>query len=196
MKRNPKVIPQKFFERPVVKVAEELLGKILVRKINGRTFRYVVTEVEAYDGEKDLACHASKGRTKRTEVMYGEPGVWYVYLVYGMHYMINIVTGQKDYPAAVLIRGLQKINGPGRVSKALFVDTTFTGKTAEPKTGLWFEEGLKVTKSKVLKTPRIGIDYAGPIWSKKLWRFVLTMGTIGFKYMKKNKGKSSKMIEK
>ena len=179
-----KVLPQKFFTRPVIKVAEELIGKTIVRKINGKEKRYIVIETEAYNGPNDLACHASKGRTKRTEVMFGEAGVWYIYLVYGMHYMINIVTGKKDYPAAVLIRGarpyrngtfgrVKGIKGPGRVSKSLFVDVTFTGKEAIPETKMWFEEGEKINKKKILKTPRIGIDYAGPIWSKKLWRFVL-----------------------
>jgi len=173
MKKTIKILPQKFFERPVLKVAEDLIGKLIVRKINGKIKKYIITETEGYDGEKDLACHASKGRTKRTEVMFGEAGVWYIYLVYGMHYMINIVTGKKDHPAAVLIRGVKDISGPGRLSKTLFADITFTGKSATPETGMWFEDGEEINKKKILRTPRIGIDYAGPIWSKKLWRFVL-----------------------
>lgn len=176
MKRNLKILGQKFFERPVVKVAQDLIGKVLVRKIKGKTFRHTITETEAYDGPEDLACHASKGRTKRTEVMFGPAGVWYIYLVYGMYYMINIVTGKKDYPAAVLIRGVKGIKGPGRVSRALFIDKSFTGKSATPHTQFWIEEPKdkeKIKSLKILKTPRIGINYSGPIWSKKLWRFVL-----------------------
>ena len=192
MKRNSKVLPQKFFERPVVRVAKDLLGKTLVREINGKKEKFIITETEAYDGPEDLACHAAKGRTKRTEVMFGKAGVWYVYLVYGMYYMINVVTGDEEYPAAVLIRGAKKIekdgskinlNGPGKLSKYLKVDKTFTGKEALPSTGLWFEENeqlnkkssgkLKTSKKKIVVTPRIGINYAGPIWSQKLYRFVL-----------------------
>jgi DNA-3-methyladenine glycosylase len=174
MREKKNILTQEFFERPVLKVAEDLIGKTIVRKINGKTYRYMITETEAYDGIHDLACHASKGRTKRTEVMFGEAGVWYVYLVYGMHYMINIVTGKKEHPAAVLIRGVKSISGPGRVAKALFADVTFTGKKALPETGLWIESpSTPLRVKKIFKTPRIGIDYAGPIWSKKLWRFVL-----------------------
>jgi DNA-3-methyladenine glycosylase len=172
-----KILSTKFFERPVVKVAEDLIGKYLVREIDGNIEKYLITETEAYDGPGDLACHASKGRTKRTEVMFGPAGVWYIYLIYGMYSMINVVTGKIDQPAAVLIRGVKGISGPGRLSKKLKVDRSFTGKKLTTATGLWIEEtkenNQKTNYKKILKTPRIGIDYSGPIWSKKLWRFVL-----------------------
>lgn len=162
-------LPQSFFNRDVKKVAEELLGCYLVTK-NGR---HMITETEAYDGCDDLACHASKGRTTRTEVMYGEAGHIYTYLIYGMYWMLNIVTGQKDYPAAVLIRGVEGINGPGRVTKKLGINKNFYGKKLGKETGLWIEAGEKIPKNRIEKTARVGVDYAGPIWAKKEWRFVI-----------------------
>lgn len=172
------MLDKKFFKRNVVKVAEDLLGKYILRKIDGKISAYKIIETEAYDGEHDLACHASKGRTKRTEVLYGEAGHLYVYLIYGMHYLLNVVADKIDYPAGVLIRGIanekEKILGPGRVTKTLKIDKLFHGKLAHKKLALWFEDrGEKITAKEIQKTPRIGIDYAGPIWSKKKWRFVI-----------------------
>jgi DNA-3-methyladenine glycosylase len=169
-----KVLPKSFFQRPALKVAEELIGKFLVREIEGKEIALMVTEVEAYGGEHDLACHASKGKTSRTKVMYEKGGVWYVYLIYGMYFMLNIVTGEKEKPAAVLIRGVEGKNGPGKLTRHLEIDKRLNGKEASKETGLWFEDrGVKIDKKDIKKTPRIGVDYAGPIWSKKLWRFVI-----------------------
>ena len=113
------VLKQEFFNRDTVQIAEDLIGCFWVREQNGISEKYMITETEAYDGIEDKACHASKGRTKRTEVMFGPSGHLYVYLVYGMHWMMNIVTGPTDYPAAVLIRGVEGTIGPGRVTKKL-----------------------------------------------------------------------------
>ena len=172
--RSMKHLPSSFFNRPTLNVARDLIGCHLVRKQNGKIERHVIVEAEAYDGPEDLACHAAKGRTPRTEIMFGEPGHFYVYFVYGMHWMLNIVTGPKDYPAGVLIRGIKDVSGPARVTKKLNVTGALNGKKAEPKTGLWIEKGEPVIEDlHVMRTPRIGINYAGPIWSKKLYRFVL-----------------------
>jgi len=123
---QPQPIKSDFFVGDVKKVARELLGTVLcVRKKSGSIFRSVINETEAYDGEKDLACHASKGRTARTSTMYERGGVCYVYLCYGMHWMLNIVTGEEGYPAAVLIRGTEAFNGPGRLTKGLGVTGSF-----------------------------------------------------------------------
>src|SRR5438477_265913 len=102
-----KILPADFFNRDTDQVAQELLGKFLVRKIQGKETSAIITEVEAYDGQSDLASHASKGKTKRTEVMFGKPGIFYVYLCYGIHHMLNIVTREHGYPAAVLIRAVK-----------------------------------------------------------------------------------------
>lgn len=170
-----KIIPKQFFERDVHEVGVELLGQYMCRTLsNGKCVRYVVTEVEAYDGPEDKACHASKGRTPRTQVMFAAGGVWYVYLCYGMHWMLNIVTGPKDYPAALLIRGIGEIAGPGRVTKALCIDKNMNAKSATRAEGLWFEHsGENVSPSGYEKTPRIGIDYAGPYWKSVPYRYVL-----------------------
>lgn len=170
MDKSSKILSATFFNRPVITVAKELVGKYLIRSFRGKELVLQILEVEAYDGEHDLACHASKGRTKRTEVLYGEAGTIYVYLVYGMHWMFNIVTGEKGYPATVLIRSVGVYRGPAKVTKALKIDKTLNGKKLGKKSGLWIEDrGHSFLKIK--KAPRIGVDYAGPIWSKKLYRF-------------------------
>lgn len=162
-----------FFTAPTLKVAPNLLGKYLVRRYRGKETAYQITEVEAYDGFEDKASHASKGRTKRNEVMFGPAGYFYVYLIYGMYRMLNIVTGPKDYPSAILIRGLAGINGPGRLTKALNITDKLNGKEALPENGLWFEDrGIKIPKNNIKTSPRIGVAYAGE-WAKKDWRFYI-----------------------
>ena len=132
-----------------------------------------ITEVEAYVGFSDRASHASRGMTPRNRVMFGPPGVWYVYFTYGMHWMANIVTGRKGYPAAILIRGVKGISGPARVTKHFGIDKRFNNKRAMPANGLWIEDrGVRIPSRQVKRSPRIGVNYAGP-WSKKLWRFYL-----------------------
>jgi DNA-3-methyladenine glycosylase len=159
--------------RRTVALARSLVGKVLARGCSdGTVARHRITEVEAYDGENDLACHASKGRTKRTEVMYRPGGVWYVYLCYGVHEMLNLVTGPADYPAAVLIRGVEGISGPGRLTKRLAISRQLNGAVATRTSDLWIEDdGFKVPRGMLRTGPRIGVDYAGPEWAGKPWRF-------------------------
>lgn len=169
------VLKKEYYDRPVLDVAPDLLGKFLVRKIDGITHAYMIVETEAYDGPLDLACHASKGRTKRTEVMFGVAGHWYVYFVYGMHHMLNIVTGPVGYPAAVLIRGVENIIGPGRVTKQLSINKTLNARKADTECGLWIEDrGVVIEPEKIIRTPRIGVAYAGE-WAEKPYRFVLPL---------------------
>ena len=170
-----RVIKAKEFQgKNTVALARWLLGKALVRTTARGSAMHLITEVEAYHSERDLACHASKGRTKRTEVMYGAGGVWYVYLCYGVHEMLNLVTGPADHPAAVLIRGLQNISGPGRLTKQLGIDRQLNGLRAHPESGLHLVDlGLKIPRGQLQATPRIGVNYAGPVWAKKPWRFYL-----------------------
>src|SRR5215470_2475640 len=111
----PSILRSVFFERPADVVARELLGKVLVRHIKGMRIALTISETEAYLGPHDLACHAARGRTPRTEVLFAPAGTLYVYLVYGMHWMLNIVTGPSGYPAAVLIRSTGTASGPGRL---------------------------------------------------------------------------------
>ena len=163
-----------FFDRPADRVARDLLGACLVvRATDGRLSRHVVCETEAYLGAHDLACHGSRGRTQRNATMFGPAGRWYVYLCYGMHWMLNVVTGDEGVPAAVLIRGAGGHAGPGRLTKALGVDRTFDGRPAARRSGLWLEAGgVAVPRRLIERTPRIGVGYAGE-WAEKPLRFVV-----------------------
>ncbi len=153
-------------------LARWLLGKALVRTIATRREQHILTEVEAYDGERDRACHASRGRTKRTEVMYHAGGVWYVYLCYGVHEMLNLVVGPEGYPAAVLIRGVADISGPGRLTRQLHIDRRLNAQPVSPESGLHLEDvGLEIPRRQIWSGPRVGVDYAGRVWAKKPWRF-------------------------
>lgn len=166
-------LPAEFFRRDVLEVAPALLGKTLVRQYDdGSTMRFTITETEAYRGEEDQACHASKGRTPRTNVMYKAGGVVYVYLIYGMYWMLNFVTGSEDHPSAVLIRGIDNISGPGKVGKILQLDKSFYGENLETSQRLWIENNNNEPYSHITY-PRIGIDYAGEPWISMPWRFRL-----------------------
>ncbi|MEK7174719.1 MAG: DNA-3-methyladenine glycosylase [Patescibacteria group bacterium] len=164
-----------FFAKGTLWVARNLLGKYLCRRLaNGQIISAMITETEAYRGFKDKASHAHKGRTKRTEVMFAEPGTIYVYLIYGMHHCLNIVTEKKDYPAAVLIRGIENVNGPGRVCRHFQIARKLNGKKLGRE--LWIEDrNIRIPSSKMQVSKRIGVDYAGE--SKDwLWRFNLENG--------------------
>jgi DNA-3-methyladenine glycosylase len=160
-----------FFLRDVLDVAPDLLGKVLVRRFqDGLTERYRIVETEAYRGVEDVACHASKGRTPRTEVMFQEGGTVYVYLIYGMYWLLNLVTGNEGDASAVLIRGIEGFSGPGRVGRKLQLDKSFYGESLVNSSRIWVEDAEPVTEIKTSK--RIGIGYAGE-WENKLWRFYL-----------------------
>ncbi len=162
-----------FFDRPTLIVAKELLGKYLVRRVGDKTIVLMINETEAYDGFKDKASHAHRGQTPRNSVMFGHPGVIYVYFTYGIHWMLNIVCGKKTYPAAVLIRGAGEIVGPARLTKALSIDKTLNTKPLSKRAGLWIEDrGVLVKPRDIERTPRVGINYAGE-YVHKPWRFVL-----------------------
>jgi DNA-3-methyladenine glycosylase len=166
-----KQLPLSFFRRPAAIVARALVGTSLVRADDRGIRRFTIVETEAYEGVHDLASHSSKGRTARTEAMFGPAGRFYVYRVYGLHWMLNVVTGEIDNGEAVLIRGVRGISGPGRVARALQIDQNLHGKPAARASGLWFEVSGDAPL-KMRRTARIGVDYAGPIWSAKKLRFV------------------------
>ena len=195
-----RILSKKFFASDTLLVAKDMLGKFLVRRIGRKVIRAIITEVEAYKGFEDKASHAHRGKTKRNEVMFGPPGYWYVYLTYGMHWMLNIVTEKTHYPAAILIRGvatdadqsgsknglIQIINGPGRVTKFFKIDGRLNKKPANRASGLWIEDGptrrnfsegggVRIKQSEIKKSPRIGVDYAGPVWGKKHYRFYINL---------------------
>jgi DNA-3-methyladenine glycosylase len=160
-----------FYIRDVLAVAPELLGKSLVVKQNGKFCHKIITEVEAYRGMEDLACHASKGRTKRTEIMFQEGGRLYIYLIYGMYWMLNIVTGKLNIPQAILIRGIEGCDGPGKLTRLLGIDKSYYGENLVESPRIWLEDNG--TNAAYHQTPRINIDYAGNIWKNKPWRYVM-----------------------
>jgi len=161
-----------FFERDVLEVAPLLLSKVLAIKPGDNCItRFRITETEAYRGEEDLACHASKGRTPRTEIMYHEGGRLYVYLVYGMYWMLNVVTGEENNPQAVLIRGLEDCTGPGRVTRRLGIDRSYYGEDLTSSERIWIEDSEIITDFKT--GPRVGINYAGEYWKSRPWRYFI-----------------------
>ena len=184
----PEILPRAFFDRPVLRVARDLLGMVLVRELaRGRRLEGRIVEVEAYDGVRDLASHASRGRTARTEVMFGEPGRAYVYFIYGMHCCLNAVTGAEGRAAAVLIRALAPeageewmeagrspqgriASGPGRLTRALQIDRTLNRADLCAPGRLYIARGAAVPGRHVVRGERIGVEYAGE-WARRPWRF-------------------------
>ena len=162
-------IPMNILNKPAPEAARELVGKILVRRLpNGGVLRARITETEAYFRQTDTACHACHGRTKRTEVLYHPAGTIYVYLCYGIHWMLNLVTGAADDPQAVLIRGVEGVSGPGRVTKYLAIDKGLNDKMLGDELSL--EDDGYVPQ--IEATPRIGIGYASEEDQARLWRFL------------------------
>ncbi|HSM25738.1 MAG TPA: DNA-3-methyladenine glycosylase [Anaerolineaceae bacterium] len=185
------IIPFAFYQRPVIIVAQELLGKRLVRNLDGQVVSGIISETEAYDGMQDLACHARAGKTKRNAVMFGLAGHAYVYFTYGMHWCLNVVTGEIGYPAAVLIRAIEPIdglrliarnrpnivpknwtNGPAKLTQALQIDGSQNGIDLTSKLhNLWIENGWSLEEKLVKTGPRVGISNTPEPWRSLPWRF-------------------------
>ncbi len=189
------ILSFEFYNRDVLLVAPELLGKILVREWKGSRISGMILETEAYRGEEDMACHARAGLTPRTAVMYGAAGRAYVYFTYGMHWMLNCVCGAKGYPAAVLIRaihpleGLEQItarrkgikealwcNGPAKLTQALGIDATLNDVDMCTETGgLWIEDGKRERQGEIITRPRVGIQSVPEPWFSKQWNYSLPL---------------------
>ena len=160
-------LPYTFFHRHALEVAPELVGKLLVH--NGVSLR--ISETEAYCGENDTACHAHRGRTKRTEVLYADAGTIYIYLCYGMHWLMNVITGDIDDPQGVLIRACVDAPGPGRLTKALGITGEHNRQSILTSPVLWIEDdGFRC---EVKTDKRVGIGYASREDQEKPWRFRL-----------------------
>lgn len=161
-------LPYKFYHRPCPEVARDLVGKLLVRATEDGPVKLRITETECYCGEEDTACHASRGRTPRTEVMYADAGTIYIYLCYGIHWMLNIVTGEKDSPQAVLIRACAEAPGPGKLTKRLGITGQLNRGSILGKE-LWIEDdGFRCN---IETDKRVGIGYASQEDQDRLWRF-------------------------
>lgn len=179
------VLPDKFFSRSTLKVAEDLLGKVLVRKLGSHVYRYRIIETEAYCGQDDLACHAHKGKTPRTEIMFGPAGFIYVYLIYGMYHCLNLVTFLPGEGEAVLIRAIeplfetdQRTNGPGKLCRALKIDIELNRRKLSKQTGLWIEDdGFVVNSTDIGTSSRRGVTYAKHC-ADYPWRFFLKKSTL------------------
>ena len=161
-----------FFHRDALTVARELAGKVIARRLpDGTVIRIRITETEAYCGEEDQACHASKGRTPRTELLYGKAGIIYIYLCYGMHWLMNVITGEEGRPEGVLLRAGEGYSGPAKLTKAIGADKHFNGLSICDNEEIWLEDdGREFEK---ITAPRVGIDYAGEEWKNKPWRFII-----------------------
>jgi DNA-3-methyladenine glycosylase len=182
-----KIFPRSFYNRPTLTVARELLGARLVRILNGKKLVGLIVETEAYISEKDLACHAKAGLTPRTQVMFGEAGHAYVYFTYGNHWMLNVVTEREGFPAAVLIRAIQPIEGielmskrrngrdtfgPGKLTQAMGIGKRENqADLTESASHLWIEAGVPIPNSRVTKSPRVGLNNTPEPWRSKPWRF-------------------------
>jgi DNA-3-methyladenine glycosylase len=185
---NGRPLPRDFYDRPALAVARDLLGARLVRMHVGMRLSGFITETEAYVGEEDLGCHAKAGRTARTAVMYGPPGHAYVYFTYGMHWLLNVVTGKVDFAAAVLIRAIQPAegaeeiaarragrgcDGPAKLTQALEIDGADNGLDLTRKDSrLWIEPGIPVAGRRVTRGPRVGLYSVPEPWKSKPWRFL------------------------
>lgn len=181
------ILPRAFYDRPTLTIARELIGARLVRILDGIKLVGLITETEAYISKKDLASHARVGITPRTQVMYGGPGHAYVYFTYGNHWMLNLVTEREGFPAAVLIRAIQPIEGvdvmmdrrqgrdtfgPGKLCQAMGITKSENGADLTgTASGLWIEAGVKVPNSLVTKGPRVGLNNTPEPWLSKPWRF-------------------------
>jgi len=183
------ILPRSFYNHPTLTVARDLIGARLVRILDGVKLVGLITETEAYISGKDLACHAKAGRRPRTAVMFEEPGNAYVYFTYGNHWMLNVVTERVGFPAAVLIRAIQPVEGvalmmerrngrdtfgPGKLCQAMGITKLENGVDLTEKSGgLWIESGMKVPNSLVTKGPRVGLNNTPEPWLSKPWRFLV-----------------------
>jgi DNA-3-methyladenine glycosylase len=192
-------IPREFYARPALAVARDLLGCRMVRLQDGQRLAGLITETEAYQGEEDLGCHASAGKTSRTAVMYGPPGHAYVYFTYGMHWMLNAVTDLPGTPSAVLIRaihpkeGCQQMqanrphlalksgwtDGPAKLTQALAIKREFNqADLCDQKSDLWIEFGEDVQDAEVERGPRVGLNSVPEPWRSIPWRFKVSSGNL------------------
>lgn len=192
-KNNCQKLPRKFFLQPTLLVAKKLLGKTLVRIYHGKRLSGKIVETEAYIGPEDRASHGYLGkRTKRNRAEFLIGGHVYIYLVYGMYWQLNISTEKEGKPTCVLIRSLEPLegiftmeklrkeknlknltNGPGKLCQALALDKSFYGVDLCRPDKIWIEEAEEIKEKEIVKKPRVGIDYAGPYWSKIPWRFYI-----------------------
>lgn len=165
---------ENYYKRPATELASDLIGKLLCRRTQQGTMKYRITETECYYSEQDTACHASKGKTERTKVLYEKGGTAYIYLCYGVHSLFNVVTGKEGFPEAVLIRGVEGYNGPGKVTRAMSIDRSLNGIDLITSEELWIEDDG--ARPEYIAAKRVGIDYATEEYRNILWRYIIQDG--------------------
>ena len=166
-----KKLPPEFFLSDCLTLAPNLIGKLLCRKLpDGQVLKLRIDETEAYNGIQDSACHASKGKTPRTQVMWNKGGSIYVYLIYGMYWLLNIVSNTENNPEAVLIRSCKDFNGPGKLTKYLQIDKSFYGLDIADNDLIWLEDDGYIPK--IITGKRVNINYADDYYKNILWRFI------------------------
>lgn len=169
-----KKLDSNLYVLPSTELAPKLLGKLLCVKNGDEIISLRITETEAYFGEEDTACHAHKGRTPRTEILYRKGGMVYVYFCYGIHSLMNIISGEENHPEGVLIRGVEGYNGPGKLTKFMGIDRSFNGLSAVDSDRIWIsDDGYE--PGEIFTSPRIGIDYATEEYRVKPWRFYINI---------------------
>lgn len=173
--KKSKRLTRTYFQQPATELAPDLIGKLLCRRTSEGVLKYRIMETECYYSEEDTACHASKGKTERTKVLYEKGGTAYVYLCYGMHCLFNVVTGKEGFPEAVLIRGVEGYNGPGKLTKAMQIDRSLNGVDMTTSKELWIEDDGVRPSHKAAK--RVGIDYATEEYRNILWRYLVDDGS-------------------
>lgn len=161
-------LDKEYYKKNAVELAPALLGKLLCRRCGEDILKYRITETECYFGEEDTACHAHRGKTERTKILYRDGGYAYVYLCYGIHSLLNVVSGAENHPEAVLIRGIEGYTGPGRLTKHLNITRSLNGEDLCTSDELWIEDDGFATGYKASR--RIGIDYATEEDRNRLWR--------------------------
>ncbi len=191
-------LPRTFFQKDTCSAARSLLGKRLVRILDGSRISGLIVEAEAYNGEEDLACHARVGKTRRNAVMYGSPGHAYVYFTYGMHWMLNAVTREEGFPAAVLLRAIHPLegldliasnrpgrpsaewcNGPAKLTQAMAINGELNGcDLCNPHSPLFLESGLTIPENSILTSPRIGLGNTPEPWLSKPWRYYVSKNEV------------------
>jgi len=166
-----------FFEQPSLEIAPKILGaKLCHRGEDELIQKFTICETEAYHGIDDLASHASRGKNQKNQLMFGPANIWYLYLCYGVHWMLNLVTDRDGAPSAVFIRATLEVKGPGRLTRKFSLDQSYSGLPNHPSTNLWLEKNSSQPE-KIKRGRRVGISGAGPYWSKVPYRFWFSKST-------------------
>lgn len=177
MKNKHYLFEDAFYDQPSLEIAPKILGaKLCHRGKDDLIKKFTICETEAYHGTDDLASHASKGKNQKNQLMFGPSNIWYLYLCYGVHWMLNLVTDREGTPSAVFIRATLEVKGPGRLTRKLSLDQSYSGIPNDPSANLWLEKS-SLKPETIKRGPRVGISGAGSYWSEVPYRFWFSKST-------------------